>query len=83
MHRHQRLDAVREIDQASAVLVDRGDFPEHALRRGGAHRHHQIGFDRAELAFVGHPDTFNSIGFVHVNNRRQSRLTPRDILALY
>jgi hypothetical protein len=34
MHRHQRLDPVIEVDQAATVLVDRRDFPEHALRRG-------------------------------------------------
>jgi hypothetical protein len=43
-------------------------FSEHALRRGVAHRRDQVGFDQVKLAFVGHPDTFNSIGFVHVNN---------------
>ena len=52
MHRHQRLDALVKIDQTAAVLVDRRDLAEHALRRGRAHRHHQLGFDRGELALV-------------------------------
>jgi hypothetical protein len=57
-------------------------FSEHALR-ARAHRRDQIGFDRVKRGFVGHPDTFNSIGFVHVKNRHQSRLTLPAMLALY
>jgi hypothetical protein len=60
------MPSSRSIEPA---VVDRGDFSEHALRRGGAHRRDQIGFDRVKRGFVGHPDTFNSIGFVHVKNR--------------